>query len=279
MATTRSTLTDALTPDEISTLVVTALIEASVGADVFTTYTTTNKTKTFPLITDDLAAEWVSESNPITLSDIGTGEVSVKPEKVVAATRISNEAIEDPDEDMSSVLGNSIARALAAKVDAALFGAVAAPAPQGLGALVGFTDAGTTDLLSVDALHDALAAVRGVGATPTGFVMSTASALRLSKAKEATGSKKSLLQADPAAPTVLQVAGVPFYVSRYVADDVIFAVDKSRLALVIRKAATVEVDRSVYALTRESLVLGEARVGAAVLHPASVARVTVSPTA
>jgi HK97 family phage major capsid protein len=281
VATTRATLTPALTPDAIGELIVAAVVEASLAAEVATVYTTDRAQLIFPVITDDLDSHWIGEAQPIVLSDLGTTEVPVIPAKVIAATRVSNETVEDVDPTALDILGESIGRSIAAKVDAAAFGSTPAPAPAGLGALTGVTNVGTTDLTDLDVFHEAFAAVRQVGATPTSVLLSPQTALRLAVMKE-TGSadaRKSLLQPDPTAPTTYAVAGIPLVVSRHVADDVAFVVDRARLALVIRKQAELVVDRSVFAVTRESLVLGEARVGWACLHPAAVARITIAAPA
>lgn len=109
-----------------------------------------------------------------------------------------------------------LARDIARKVDSAFFGAEAAPAPSGLGALSGIqtvVDAGAFAAL------DAFAEAETVGSTVTSFVTSpaTALALALAKVKQATGSNAPLLWQDATSATSRQILGVPLYVSAAVA--------------------------------------------------------------
>lgn len=64
--------------------------------------------------------------------------------------------------------------------------------------------------------------------------------------KVATGWTTPLPGADPTAPTSRTIAGVPLYVSRFVAANTLWAVDGSRVWVVLREDATVESDRSVF---------------------------------
>ena len=273
--TTTTTLTPAAVTTEIGVALVTAVRGLSVAAQVTATHPTSHKSLTFPVIGTDLVAANIGEGEAIDLTNIGTGEVRITPTKQVAATRITNEALADAFADSGeaalTILTGSINAALAAKVDRNMVDALAA--------LTGHTDGGSTTLADLDAFHAALASIRTVGATPTAILVSPATVLRLSTMKEGTASKRSLLQPTAQDPAVLAVAGVPFVESRFVGDDVAYAVAADRLALVMRTQATVEVDRSVFALTRESLVLGEVRTGFGVLQPAAVVKVSIAPAA
>ena len=73
-----------------------------------------------------------------------------------------------------------------------------------------------------------------VGATITAFVTNPATALALSKVKSATGSNAPLLGQDATAATSRQILGVPLYVSPSVAANTLWALDSSRVWLVLR---------------------------------------------
>lgn len=280
MATTRDDLTPAMVRDQIAELIVTTIVEAAGAASIATTYRTDKRALTFPTVTDDVAATWVAEASELTLDDLGTGEVTITPAKVIAATRVSNESLEDTDPALDTILGASLARSIAAKVDAAVFGKVTGGvAPAGLGALTGFTPGGSTDLGNLDALVSATYAARSLGATPSAIVVAPATAERIALLKTApSGTNAYLLTTTGQDEARLAVNGVPLVVNRFCDPAAAYVVDSRRLALVIRKDAATVVDGSVFALTRETLVLQEARVGFGVLHPASVVKVTVEPT-
>ena len=278
MPTTRANLTPAIVPADISELIVTTIVEASLASEIATTHRTDRRALTFPTVVQDVAAAWVAEAGSLSPTDIATGELTVSPAKIVTPTRVSNEALEDTDPSLDEILGTSMARSIARSVDQAVFGNVTGGvAPAGLGALVGFTAGGTTNLANLDGLISAIYTARSVGAAPSHIIVSPATAQRIALLKTATtGSNAYLLSPTAQESAALVISGVPVVVSRYAADGFAYVVDSSRLAFVIRKQAEMIVDRSVFALSRESLILLEARVGFGVLHPASVVKVTIT---
>lgn len=274
MSTFLNDLSPAFTQDEIAASIVTAVRNVSVAVAVTAPQVTTHKALTFPVIDQDLTAVNVAEGAQIQLSDIGTGQVTVTPRKQVAATRLSTEAfadiLADSGETALTILTGSLTAGLAARVDANLFDL--------LGTLTGVTDGGDTDLTDLDAFHAALASVRKVGAVPTSILISPDTALRLSTMRESDTSKRSLLAPTPQDPAVLALAGVPFVESRHCPDGAAYAIARDRLVTVVRQDAAIEVDRSVFAMTREVLVLGECRTASGALHAASVVKLSVVPS-
>ncbi len=99
---------------------------------------------------------------------------------------------------------------------------------------------------NLDFAAEAISKAETVGAGVTAFVTNPATALALAKVKQATGSNAPLLGADPTAATSRSVLGVPLYVSASVAANTLWALDRSRVWLVLREDTTVEADRSVY---------------------------------
>lgn len=269
----RSNLTPSAVPTEIGNVLIDAVRKECVAALVAKSYPTSRRSLTLPVISSDLVAQNVAEGAAITLSDLGTTEVEIKPAKQVGATKWSNEAMADAfnnDGGALTILTGSLQAALASRIDQNMVDALAATAS---------TDGGTTDLSDLDEFHAALAAIRNLGATPTSILVSPNTLLRLATIKEGTASRRSLMQPIAQDTAVLAVGGVPFVECRQVPDTVAYAVSADRLAFVSRNQATIELDRSVFALERKTLVLGEVRTATGVLQPAAVVKVTIAPAA
>ncbi len=100
--------------------------------------------------------------------------------------------------------------------------------------------------VNLDFAATAISKAETVGATVTAFVCSPATALALATIKTATGSNQPVLGADATSATGRRILGVDLFVSQYVPANTLYAVDHSRVWLVVRDFATVEADRSVY---------------------------------
>lgn len=148
-----------------------------------------------------------------------------------------------------------------------------------LAAAPGAVDLPATDLTDVSAFYVAASKVQETGATPTSILVSPATALRLALLTVANGSRQPLLAADATSGAGTVVAGLPLVVSPLVGDDVAFVTASERLRWVVRTDGTMVLDESVFAMTRSTLVLGEACAALGILDEASVVRVAISPAA
>jgi HK97 family phage major capsid protein len=180
---------------------------------VTTVVTTSSHDFRIPIITSDVSAAWTAEGNEITPSDAGVTEITVTPKKLAALSIISNELANDSSPTAADVVGESIARDLARKLDAAFFGSTVSNGPSGLESLngYGFVDTDSVALTNVDAFSEAISKAENEGATVTSFVANASTVLALSKLKKLTGSNEPLLQPDPVLPTRRQILGVPLY--------------------------------------------------------------------
>jgi HK97 family phage major capsid protein len=104
----------------------------------------------------------VNEGQDIPITDPTLAEVTVTPRKVAGLVVVSRELAMDSTPGPANVVGAGLARDIARKVDAALFGALAAPAPSGLAALSGIQVAvgAYTDL---DVFAEAISKAETVG--------------------------------------------------------------------------------------------------------------------
>ncbi|MGI8614418.1 MAG: phage major capsid protein [Nocardioidaceae bacterium] len=269
--------TRGIQPDNFGPLVVQPTIDLAVAAKVSRVVTTAANHFRIPVVTADASAAWVAEGDEIIPSDPTLSEITVTPAKVAGLTIVSRELADDSNPAAASVVGESLARDIARKVDAAYFGALAAPAPSGLGALSGvqtYVNAGAFSSLDFAAI--AISKAEIVGATIDAFVAGPDVALSLATIKQASGSNQPVLGTDARQATDRMILGVPLHVSASVAANTLWAIDSSRCWLVLRDNATVEADRSVFFTSDRVAVKATMRAGFAFPHPASVVKVSTA---
>lgn len=280
MTTTTATASAILRPEDVAELLVLPTMEASVAGQVCTIVTTASKTFRIPRVAADPSAQWVAEGDEIAPSDVTLDEVDVTPAKVAGLTIITSELAADSTPEAAAVVGDGLARDIARKVDAAFFGKLVAPAPQGLGwlALTGADKltsvAAGTEFTGVDPFLEALAAAENVGTAITAFIGNPADVLTMAKIKKATGSNEPLLGSSATAATERTIAGVPLIVSPAVTAGTIWGVPRTRCYLVVREDATVLSDTSVFFTSDRVAVRATMRVGIGMPHPAAVVKIT-----
>lgn len=184
---------------------------------------------------------------------------------------------DDSDPAVAAVIGQGLARDIAPRIDQAAFAGLASPAPAGLTTLSGIQSyVNASAFGNMDFAAQAISKAETVGARITAFVTSPATALALATVKEASGSKKPVLGSDPTQPTSRNILGVPLLVSPFVAANTLWAIDSSRVYLVVRQNAVVEADRSVYFTSDRVAVKATMRAGFGFVHAASVVKVTTA---
>ncbi|OBC08992.1 capsid protein [Mycobacterium sp. 852013-50091_SCH5140682] len=238
MAVLGSGLSTAWTPDGYGQLIDTVIAAKSIAFQAGTLVTTDNESIRFPMLTADPAVGWYAENTQITLADPTTTELVVTPRAVKGLTQISTEAAGDSNPAAADMVGQSLGRAIAKKIDAAFFGNTVTNGPSGLLSLAGVNvvDTGSVTLTSLDPFHDAKAAALADGATITHFILAPDVALTLAKVKEQTGSNKGLFESVADGQTL---AGVPVLVSTDVAAGNAWGVDASQILIVQRTGTTV----------------------------------------
>lgn len=264
-------------PEQVGDLIIRPVLTASVAAQTFQVVQTASHDYRVPVVAADASAAWVAEGAEIVPSDVTLDEITVSPPKVAGLTIISNELANDSDPSAQQTVGDSLARDIARKVDAATFGSLASPAPAGLGSLAGVsTVAAGTGYTSLDPFVEAIAKAEEVGAVITSFVTTPAVALALAKIKQQTGSVVPLLGADPTSPSRRTIAGVPLYVSPAVATGVVWAIPSDRVLLVVRTDATVVADSSAYFSSDRVGVRATMRVAPAFPHAQAVVKISTT---
>lgn len=275
---------NAFLPEDYGQLLVATASKMSVALQVTNVVQTGSTEFRIPLVSTEAAADWYAEGAEIDLDDATLGEETVRPRKVAGLSKISNELAADTSPAAAQVIGDSIARSIAGKIDAALFGSAAGTGtpPKGLDA---FTDAQLTLVedvgiwADVDPFIEAQFGVDAAGGNLTAFVANPADAQTLAQLKRGTDSNEPLLAVDASSATKRSIAGVPVFTSPAVLTGVVYGIDASRLFTVIRSDVTVELDRSAYFSTDCTGIRAVARVGFGYTHPKSIARIKLAATA
>lgn len=267
-------------PPQYGKLVTQPVDQASVAIQASTLVTTDRHDYHVPIVTEDASAAWVAEGQEIPVSDPTLAELVVTPAKLAGLVNVSSELAEDSSPAALKIMGDSLGRDIARKLDAAFFGTAAAPAPAGLPSLVGRTTiqlpTGSTAWTNLDPFAEAITAAEQEGATLTSFVANPDDALSLATLKEQDGSNVPLLGSDPAVAGARTVLGVPLLVSPAVTPGTVWGIPRE-FSLVVRRKA-VRVESSPYPLFSSDMVSIRAimRVTWAHPHPASVIEIRLA---
>jgi HK97 family phage major capsid protein len=273
---------NALTPDQILDLIVRPVQETALAFrdQVATPITTSSTNVRIPIQTGDGDAAWVAEGEEIDIDDSVFDEMDARPRKVAGIRVISRETAEDTTPEAQELVGRSLVRALAGKIDSAFFGSKGSSSIQPAG-LLDLADATTiaagAGWTSLDPFEDAIAAAAGEDAVTTAFVANPADAVVLAKLKEQTNSQKSLLQPDPTLPTRRTIRGVPLLTSKRVDPGAIWGLPAATIYSIIRQDVRLDVSDEAYFTSDRIGIRATARVDFAFTVPAAVTKVTVTP--
>lgn len=269
-----------LRPEEVGALIVQPVAKASVAMQIGTIVETNSKDFRIPIVTDDVSASWTAEGADITATDAEVDELLVTPKKIAALSKVSRELAADSSPAAQNVVGQSIARDIARRVDSAFFGDTVANGPDGISSLndIQFVDADT--ITNVDPFSEAISKAENEGAQITAFVANASTVLALSKLKKlTTGSNEPLLQPDPTLPTRRQILGVPLYSvpAAVVPANTVWAVDISRVFVVVRQDVELSVDESFYFGSDSLAVRAVMRVAFGFPHERAVIKIAPEP--
>ncbi|OZM81147.1 phage major capsid protein [Pseudonocardia sp. MH-G8] len=269
-----------LLPAEYGKLITQPVDEQSAIIRASTLVTTSASEYHTPQVTEDSQASWVAEGAEIPQDDPVLAELVTVPRKIAGLTVVSSELANDSSPDALRIMGQSLARDIARKIDVAAFGDLAAPAPPGLEGLTGITTiqlgAGVVAWVNLDPFAAAVNAAEQEGATISSFVANPDDALSLAVLKDEDGSNRPLLGSDPANAGARTVLGVPLITSPAVTAGTIWGIPRV-YSLVIRRT-DVQVTRSDHAFFSSDKIAVRAimRVAFAWPHPAAVVAVRLA---
>jgi HK97 family phage major capsid protein len=270
MAVLNSGLEQAFTPEDYGKLVDIEVNAKSVAFQAATVVDTDKSQIRFPVLISDPSTGWYAENSPIALIDPDTDEVVVVPSKVAGLTQVSNEAASDTDPAVAGIIGKSLARDIAKKIDAAFFGNAVTNGPSGLLSLSGVQVVDTAGAwTTLDHVHDAKAEALAEGAELTHIVLAPDVALALSKAKQGTGSNVGLFES---VEDGIKLAGLIALVSPAVAAGNAWGLDKSQVMTVRRLGTTVVSSTDAAFGSDATQIRAVSRIGFGFANPAGVVR-------
>lgn len=229
---------------------------------------------------DDADATFVAEAAEIPEADPALSETVVATGKVAQLIRLSREQFSQAN--ASTLLSESVRRAVVKKADEAFISqpAPTSPAvtpPAGLLNIDGITAGGAVDA-DLDALVDLIAAINGVGGTPSHIVLSPTAWASMRKFKTGTGSAQTLLGAGTADATAT-LLGLPVHVANAMTANQGIVVDKSAIVSAVGQVQ-VATSSDVYFSSDSVGLRCTFRFGATVVRPERLGTFTVTaPTA
>lgn len=264
-----------LTPDQVQSLVVEPLGRASVATQCSTIVHIDTHSTRFPVVVADANSGWTPESAEIAISDPGLDELVCTPSKLAALVVCSNELLADSNPSAANVIGESIVRDLAVKLDAAFFGSVTANGPSGLESLTGAQDVnGGSGFADLDAFAEALSKLEQVDSSlDRSFVAHPSTLLGLSQIKLGDDFNAPLLGPDASSPTKRSILGVPLFSSPAIPQGRVWLIPKVKSYVVVRNDADVRTDSSAFFSSDRTAVRATMRVGFAWPHEASMVRI------
>jgi HK97 family phage major capsid protein len=213
-----------LTPEQVQTLVVEPLTRLAVATRISTVVTIDTNTTRFPVVISDASSGWTAEGAEINVSDPDLDELEVTAMKLAALVVLSNELIADTNPSALAVVGDSIVRDLAIKLDRAFFGNTVSNGPSGLDSLVGVqhVDGGMSGFTNLDAFAAAQSKLEQVDSSlARSFVAHPNTLLQLSELKIGTDWNLPLLRPDATSPTKRSILGVQTFWSPYVEEGLV----------------------------------------------------------
>lgn len=244
-----------------------------------------------PRLIADVAANWTAEAAEITPSDPNMDQITATPRKLAGLSYLSNELVDDSVPEILNMVGDSMARSLASKLDLGfLSGSGTAPEIRGLRNQSGISTVSMGDngaaLADLDPIADALGQLDGANAgEQRAIVMHPRNWTALSKIKETTGSTKPVLVADtnPTGGMRRSIYGVPVWVTSQLAvnetqgtasnANSIYVYDAAQVVAVIRNDISIETDTSVKFSSDQTAVRGIIRADLVLPNPSAVVRI------
>lgn len=261
-------------PDDLRTVLIDRFREASVvAASGVPIIQTDRKAVKFPVLTGDVDVAFYDELEEITLSDPELDEFEVPVKALKALVRMSSEAAEDSDPDLIQLLSENLNTAMSLKGDREL---VAGNDPKGF---PGLLNVAGTQSIAVDGALSWDEVIRAVGLLveanvpgPYAVLMGARPATVLDLQKETTTSAKYVGRPDGVPPVFLS-GWLPVTAG---ADPTTTALvyAPAQQQIVLRRAVTVEIDRSQEFSSDAILARGRYRLGLGVPHPQSIVKLT-----
>ncbi len=269
---------DGLLPDDHGALIVKPVQRESIAIKASNVVVTGSTTFHIPVVAEDPEAGWYAEGEDMLGDDTKFETITVTPAKVGHVQKISNELADDSSPEASSVVGDSMGRAIASKVDAAYLGNLAAPAAPGLesiAATVSTVDAGAA-WADLDAFAEAISKSEEHGGTLAYFIAHPSDALELMRIRKQVDSNEPLLGNDATSATSRSILGVQLLTSPHATPGTVWGIDPRFSTLVMRKDVEVQSSREAYFSSDITAIKATMRVGFAFSNPQALVKITTA---
>lgn len=271
----------AFMPEDYGELLITTAQDLSTVLQTTTVTHSEGNRYHIPIVQEDAAAAWYEEGADIDITKATLSEEVVTPAKLAGLAKISNELVADSDPAAAQIIGQSLARSLAVKIDEAFFSTDQGTgnAPKGIGALADSavtTVAAGSKWSNIDPFIEAIFKVAAAHAKITAFIANPEDAETLAKLKRETGSNEPLLAPDANSATRRSISGVDLHTAAAVPKGIVYGIDKSRVVTVMRKGTEVTFDSSAFFASDSAAVRAICRIGFGYAHPKSIARIKLT---
>ena len=264
-----------LSPGEIADLVIAPVFDAAVAGQAATVTTFSTSELRVPIVGDGQAS-WTPEAAEIEISEPVLSGAVLVPRKLAVLVPLSNELIADAHGDVSQIVGDSVTRAIARKIDSAFFAATTPTnGMKAIGSVTGVLDSAST-LGNLDVFIAAISELAAHGHQATTIAVSPATFQKLATLKVSTGSAQGLLQPTATESVALQIAGLPVVVSAALADDTAYVVDNRRIVIGVRSDVDLQLDSSVLFSSDRSCLRATMRLNAVYPSPEAIVKITLS---
>ena len=231
-----------------------------------------------PRIVTDSAASWTPEGQEITPDSPTVDQVVITPRGLKALTIISNELANDSSPSALKLVGESVVRDIAKRIDLAYFANTTPNAPAGLLSIAATAADAGDSWANLDWAEFAKSNTAQHNTVVDSFITSPQTLLKISTLKEGTASNKGLLGSDPTAPANYTVSGVPLIPTPAITTpDLVWAIPASRVVLALRQPTTVETDRSAYFSSDRTGLRAVCRISWGFLEPAAITKIATTP--
>jgi len=280
-----------VSPGELSTVLYDRLRASSVVlSSGIKTITTDADSVVYPTLSGDVVPAWYAEAAPIAPGDPSFGTLVATPKKLAHIVQCSNEALDDSDPSIATVLSSHLLRVLGLRLDAGLLeGSGTAPEIRGLRNIVGIQSLaaganGATPTLDVFADAIALLEAQNVPRERIRIVAAPRNIGALRKLKASTGGSY-LWSSDPSATSPASVFGAPVAASAQLSTtetqgtsgavaNSAYVFDVDSLVYVQRSGIEIELDRSRLFNSDQSEMRGKLRGDLISPTPTGIVRVT-----
>ena len=277
MTATRITHSQIVAPEQVAALITLPTVNASAAGAVADIVNITAPSLRVPLLTELPTAQVIPEGAEYPLSTTSFGEVQVTPPKIGVADVLTRELADDSAPEAQRIFAAALAAALAVRVDAGFIGTDPVAGMPGLEQIAATAVSAGTAWSSLDPLIDGLSVAETAGTHITTWLMNPADRLAFRKIKVSVGSVQTLLSPDATSASIDGILGIPVITNPAVPAGTIYGIPRDRMMLVVRDAAEVATDKSIYFLSDRIAVKASVRIGWLCTDPKAVARIKLTP--